>query len=142
MWIMNPVITSSIFIHRRVLDQHGLFFDTRWRILGDKVWTLEMVRRRLNLAVLRHFTSSFADTGENLCLKPDALREGDLVMEMAPAWVRRWRLLLIQLHRLRVLYRGVYWQRPFTYSIYTLAQPDRRSDFHVARPTAVWWTRH
>ncbi len=142
MWIISPVITSSIFIHRRVLDQHGLFFDTRWRVLGDKVWTLEMVRRGLNLAVLRHFTSSFADTGENLCLKPNALREGDLVMEMAPAWVRRWRLPLIQLHRLRLLCRGVHWQRPFTYSIYTLAQPDRRSDFHVSKPTAVWWTRH
>ena len=38
MWVYNPVISSSIFIHRRVLDQHNLFFDTRWRDLGDKVW--------------------------------------------------------------------------------------------------------
>ena len=66
MWIYNPVISSSIFIHRRVLDQHGLFFDTQWRALGDKMWVVEMVRRRLNLRVLRRFTSSFADTGENL----------------------------------------------------------------------------
>jgi hypothetical protein len=92
--------------------------------------------------VLRHFTSSFTDTGENLCLTPDSLREMQLVMAKAPAWVRRFRFLLLQLHRLRALCRGVYWQPPFTYSIYTLAQPERRIDFPVAKPTAVWWTRH
>src|SRR6266581_5952383 len=31
MWVFNPVISSSIFIHRRVLDKHQLFFDTQWR---------------------------------------------------------------------------------------------------------------
>jgi glycosyltransferase involved in cell wall biosynthesis len=142
MWVHNPVISSSIFIHRRVLDQHGLFFDTQWRYLGDKVWTVGMVRRGLNMAVLRRFTSSFADTGENMCLAPNALREMERVMEMAPAWVRRQKRLLHQLHRLRSLCHGLYWQKPFTYSIYTLAQPDRRVDFPVAKPTTIWWTRH
>jgi hypothetical protein len=125
-----------------VLDLHSLFFDARWRDLGDMVWGLEMVRRKLNMAVLRGYTSSFADTGENMCLKPNALREMELVMEMAPAWVRRGRFLLLQLHRLRSLCHGIYWQKPFTYSIYTLGNPDRRVDFHVARPVTIWWTRH
>ena len=142
MRVYNPVITSSIFIHRRVLDQHGLFFDTRWRDVGDIVWTVEMVRRGLKMAVLRRFTSSFTDTGENMNLKSNARREASLVMATAPAWVRRWRFPLLQLHRLRSFCQGVYWQKPFTYSIYTLASPDRRVDFHVARPTAVWWRRH
>jgi glycosyltransferase involved in cell wall biosynthesis len=142
MWVYNPVISSSIFIHRRVLDQHGLFFDTQWRALGDKMWTVEMVRRRLNLKVLRRFTSTFADTGENLCLVPNSLREMQRVMAKAPGWVRRCRFPLLQLHRLRALCRGVYREKPFTYSIYTLASPDRRATFHVARPTAIWWARH
>ena len=142
MWVYNPVISSSIFIHRRVLDRHGLFFDTHWRDLGDKVWTLEMVRRGLNLAILRQFTSSFTDTGENMNLKPNALRERELVMAMAPAWVRRCKLPLLQLHRLRALCQGIYWGKPFAYSIYTLTSPDRRIEFHVSRPTAVWWARH
>ena len=29
MRVYNPVISSSIFIHRRVLDQHGLLFDVQ-----------------------------------------------------------------------------------------------------------------
>ena len=141
-WVYMPVLSSSLFIHRRVLDQHGLFFDTRWRALGDKVWTLEMVRRRLNMAVLRQFTSSFADTGENLCLKPGSLREMKTVMGMAPAWVRCCKWPLRQVHRLRMACHGIYWQKPFTYSIYTPGSPDRRVDFPVAKPTGIWWTRH
>jgi glycosyltransferase involved in cell wall biosynthesis len=141
-WVYIPGMTSSIFIHRRLLDKHGLFFDTRWRALGDKMWIVEMIRRRLKLRVLRSFTSAFTDTGENLSLAPNSVREAQLVMELAPAWVRRCRFLLFQLHRLRSLCRGIYWQKPFAYSIYTLAQPERRSDFRVAKPTAIWWGRH
>jgi glycosyltransferase involved in cell wall biosynthesis len=141
-WIHNPVITSSIFLHRRVLDQHELFFDTRWRDMGDIVWTMEMLRRKLNFAVMRRFTSSFAETGENMNLKPNALQEGEQVMQMAPAWIRRYRFLPLQLHRLRALCHGIYWEKPFNYSIYTLASPDRRVEFRVSKPTAVWWTRH
>ena len=141
MWVYNPVISSSIFIHRRVLDQHNLFFDTRWRDLGDKVWNLDMVRCGLKMAVLRRFTSSFTDTGENMNLKPNALRERELVMEMAPAWVMRCKFLLLRLHRLRALCHGIYWVKPFTYSIYTLASPDQRVAFHVSKPTAVWRAR-
>lgn len=142
MWVYSPVLSSSIFIRRRVLDQHGLFFDTQWRALGDKLWMVELVRRRLNLKVLRRFTSSFTDSGENLCLAPNSLREKQLVMNKAPAWVRCCKFPLLQVHRLRSLCQGVYRQRPFTYSIYTLASPQRRVSFHVSRPAAVWWARH
>jgi glycosyltransferase involved in cell wall biosynthesis len=141
-WFYNPVITSSIFIHRRVLDEHRLFFDPQWRSLGDMVWTMELVRRGLRMAVLRHFTSSFTDTGENMCLAPEAMREVERVMQGEPGWVRRWKWPLQQVHRLRMASHGLYWQKPFTYSLYTLSQPDRRVDFHVARPTSIWWRRH
>jgi hypothetical protein len=66
----------------------------------------------------------------------------ELMLAMAPAWVRRAKYPLHQLHRLRSLCGGIYWQKPFTYSIYTLGQPDRRVDFPVAKPTTIWWTRH
>jgi hypothetical protein len=100
-----------------------------------------MVRCGLKMAVLRCFTSSFTDTGENMNLKPNALRERELVMEMAPAWVLRCKFLLLRLHRLRALCHGIYWVKPFTYSIYTLASPDQRVAFHVPKPTAVWRAR-
>lgn len=142
MWIYTPVITSSTFMRRRVLDEHKIFFDTKWRDLGDFFWQEEVMRRRLNVGFLRHFTSSFTDTGENMNLKPNAIREKEKKLEMYPAWVRRFQWPLFQLHRARMVLRGIYWQTPFTYSIYTPSSPTARVDFRVEKPTAVWWTRH
>ena len=142
MWVFNPVISSSIFIRRRVLDEHGLFFDTKWRDLGDKMWTIDFVRKKLKMAVLRYYTSAFTDTGENMNLKPNALREREEVMKLAPAWVRRFKWPLLQTHRVRSLCSGVYREKPLKYSVYTLASPTRRVEFSVAKPTCIWWTRH
>jgi len=142
MWVFNPVISSSIFIHRRVLDQHDLFFDTQWRALGDKMWTIGMARKGLRMAVLRRYTSTFADTGENMCLKPAAVREQQRVMQMAPAWVQRWRALLLQAHRARAVCHGLYWERPLRYSVFTLASPEQRVSFDVKKPTGIWRSRH
>ena len=30
-WFRFPVLTSSLFIRRRVIYERGIFFDTRWR---------------------------------------------------------------------------------------------------------------
>lgn len=142
MWVYNPVISSSIFIHRRVLDEHGLFFDTKWRDLGDKVWTIAFVQKKLRMKVLRRYTSVFTDTGENMNLKPNAIRERQEVMEMAPGWVRRFRWALLQAHRVRAAANGLYSEKPLRYSIYTQASPEQRVEFFVPKPTGVWRTRH
>ncbi|HVV00027.1 MAG TPA: glycosyltransferase [Verrucomicrobiae bacterium] len=142
MWVYNPVISSSIFIHRRVLDEHGLFFDTKWRALGDKMWTIEFVRQRLKMAVLRRYTSLFTDTGENMALQPKAMAEAREIMGMAPAWVQRFRRPLLQAHRIRAVVHGLYWEKPLSYEAYTLANPERRVHFEVPKPTGIWRNRH
>ena len=142
MWVYNPVISSSIFIHKRVLARHNLYFDTKWKDLGDKMWTIEFVRRNLNMKVLRTYTSAFTDTGENMNLKPNAIKERQLVMDLAPAWVRRWRVALLFAHRIRAACRGIYTESPFRYSLYTQASPEKRVEFFVPRPTGIWRTRH
>jgi glycosyltransferase involved in cell wall biosynthesis len=141
-WVFNPVITSSIFLHRRVLDKYGLFFDTKWRDLGDKVWNIEFLEKGLKMVVLRHYTSVFTDTGDNMNLKPNANREREVLMKMAPKWVQRFRPLLLFSHRIRAVCHGLYWDKPFSYEIYTRKSPGRRVSFHVAKPTGIWKTRH
>src|SRR5262245_27427344 len=86
-WVRFSVLTCALFIRRRLLDQ-GLFFDTQWRDLGDFFWVLEAVRRGVRMAVLPRITSVFADTGENMNLKPNALRERRMKYEMTPRWLR------------------------------------------------------
>jgi glycosyltransferase involved in cell wall biosynthesis len=140
-WFRFPALTSSIFIRRRVIQERGIFFDTRWRDLGDLHWVLALLKNGVPMAVFDRFTSTFADTGENLSLKPNAIREKAETLDMAPTWARLLRPALIAHHRLRRIAAGHFLLKPMKYSIYTMESPDRRVEFDVPRPTAVWWNR-
>jgi hypothetical protein len=101
-------------------------------------WVLVTVKRGVRMAVLPRFTSEFADTGENLCLTPRALEERQKKWQMALGWVKRLQLLFIVLYRLRLAARESLLQKPFEYSLYTLARPNERVSRHAARPTSFW----
>jgi glycosyltransferase involved in cell wall biosynthesis len=140
-WFRFPVLTSSVFIRRRVIHERGLFFDTRWRDLGDFHWVLALMKNRVPMTVCDSFTSVFADTGENMNLKPNAIREKAETDKMIPGWVRSLKPVWIAHHRLRRLAAGHFSLNPTSYSIYTLQNPEQRVRFDVPRPTAVWWNR-
>jgi glycosyltransferase involved in cell wall biosynthesis len=140
-WFRFPILTSSIFIRRRVIAERGIFFDTQWRDLGDFHWMLALMKNKVPMAVCNSFTSAFADTGENMNLKPNAVREKRETDAMIPGWVRALKPVWIAHHRLRRLVAGHFSLKPMSYSIYTLQSPERRVRFDVAKPTAVWWNR-
>jgi glycosyltransferase involved in cell wall biosynthesis len=141
-WLHCPTITSSVFFHRRVLDQHGHFYDTKWRDVADFYWMMGAAQRGFRFATLDRFTSVFADTGDNMNLKPNALRERGERLNRMPGWVRRFSLPLLQVQRARLFMAGAYSQKPFTYSLYTRVNPEQRTDIFVAKPTTIWWDRH
>jgi len=140
-WYRFPVLTSSVFLRRRVIHERGIFFDTRWRDLGDIHWIMALMKNRVPMAVCDQFTSVFADTGENMNLKPNAIREKAETAAMMPRWVDLLKPVWIGHHRLRRLMAGHFSLKPMSYSIYTLESPDRRVSFDVAKPTGVWWNR-
>ncbi len=140
-WFRFPVLTSSIFIRRRVIHERGLFFDTQWRDLGDFHWILALMKNNVPMAVCESFTSIFADTGENMNLKPNAIREKAETSAMTPGWVRMLKPVWIAQHRLRRLAAGHYSLKPTSYSLYTMQSPARRVQIDVPKPTAVWWNR-
>lgn len=140
-WFRFPVLTSSIFIRRKVIHERGIFFDTKWRDLGDFHWVLAMMKARVPMAVSDEFTSIFADTGENMNLKPNAIREKAETDAMIPGWVKATKPLWILQHRLRRLARGHFHLQPTSYALYTKASPAQRVTVEVAKPTAVWWNR-
>ncbi|MGC3961139.1 MAG: glycosyltransferase family 2 protein [Verrucomicrobiota bacterium] len=140
-YTQNPTITSSIFFRRRVVTEEQLFFDTQWRIVGDAVWIREAQRRRLKMAVLRRYTSTFTDSGANLDLTPKAREESDRLRSLRPRWAEWLDAPLRMIGRLRRLLNGTYHQRPFGYEIYTQTNPAQRVGFHVAHPTCVWYSR-
>jgi glycosyltransferase involved in cell wall biosynthesis len=136
-----PTITSSLFFHRRVIDEHGLFFDPSYRVVADAVWMRKSLEKNLRMAVLRQYTSAFTETGCNLDLSPAAAEESARLRGCNPGWSKSLQLPLRALATLRRLLHGTYHQKPFSYQIFTLAAPERRTKFHVEKPTCIWWSR-
>ena len=132
------VFTAATFFRRSLLEKHSLFFDDAWRATGDAVWVLELLRKKIKMALLRRFVSTTTDTGENLILRPDAVAEQIRLRESASAWVQKLAPLWVLEFRLRRLLAGVYWPRPLSYSIYTNESRAERQTFRVEKPTFVW----
>ncbi len=140
-WFRFPMLTSSIFIRRKVIAERQLFFDTKWRDLGDFHWVLALMKAKVPIASSNVFTSVFADTGENMNLKPNAIREAKETKLMIPSWLRLFRPIWIVNHRLRRLLAGHFSLKATSYEIYTKLSPTNRVRFDVPKPTAVWWNR-
>ena len=140
-WYRFRVLTSSVFIRRKVIHERGIFFDTRWRDLGDFHWTMALMQNHVPMAVCDSIVATFTDTGENMNLKPNAVREKEETLAMAPAWIRQLKPVWIFNHRLRRLAAGHFRLQPMSYEIYTLESQERRVRFDVAKPTSVWWSR-
>jgi hypothetical protein len=94
------------------------------------------------MCVLQRFTSAFTETGENMNLKPNAVRERQVKARMMPAWIKLMTPAFVAHHRLRMLISGAYAQAPFDYSLYTFASPNLRVLHQVSKPTARWPGRH
>ena len=93
------------------------------------------------MAHLPHLLSTFTDSGDNLGLSRVADQEARLIQSRFPRWWTRARLIWATIHRIRRWRAGYYRPQPVRYAIYTLAQPDRRTEFHVSSPHFLWSKR-
>jgi hypothetical protein len=138
-WVAHlATFTCATFFRRSVIFDRGLFFDARLKIAGDGEWMVRLLQQRVSLAVLRRFTSVFTFTGENLGGGAAARREARALSDSAPLWARRLKGLLVLHHRVRRMLGGIYFQKPFAYSLYTSESPAQRVEHQVARPKFKW----
>jgi len=131
-------LTCSMFFRRSVIDKHKLFFSDAYRDLGDVDWVVRAIQQRIPMKHMRHYTSIFAETGDNMNLKPNAMRERKIVADQAPFWARKGKPLVEKAYQVSRFLQGGYFQKPLSYSIYTRASPDKRVTFNVAKPTPFW----
>jgi glycosyltransferase involved in cell wall biosynthesis len=131
-------LTCSTFFRRTVLDKHQLYFRPEYRELGDAAWVVEARQKRIPVKVFRHYTSVFTETGHNIGLLPNSVRERKLFADRAPLWVRKGHKVIKKVHQVRRFFQGGYFQKPFSYSIYTPGDSAQRKIFHVAKPTPFW----
>lgn len=127
--------SCGMFFRRRLVEPGGFYFDPTYRCGGDGEWMVRLLRAGVRMGALRRFTSVFTWTGANLGRQPVWREEWRRLRSTAPAWMRLLSPLLVVHHRLRRLLDGSYHQRPFSFALYTLADPTRRVVREVARPT-------
>lgn len=137
-WFSLSALTASIFLRRRVIQDRGLLFDTRWRALADLHWVKALLDNKVPMVVMRRLTSTFANTSENLSWKPVARREAAETLAMSPWWVRMLQPIWLAYYRLRRVSAGHFWLKPTSYSIYTPESPGQRVRFEVLKPTGIW----
>lgn len=130
-------LTAATFFRQRVIAA-GHFFDPRYRCAGDAEWMLRLMRAGVKMGIIGGNTSVFTHTGGNLSRTARMKEEAERLAAGAPALARRLRWLVLLHHWARRLAGGVYFQTPFSYSLYTQASPDRRVEHRVERPT-FWW---
>jgi len=138
-WVSHlAAFTCGTFFRRRIITDLGLFFDSRMRVAGDAEWMLRLLRQRVRMAVLRRFTSSFTLTGANLGTTPEGRKEAIKLFDSAPPLARALKPWFVLHHRLRRMLNGIYFQRPFSYAIYSVKSPETRVVHQVERPRSRW----
>lgn len=141
LWVAHlPTFTCATFFRRKIIEEDGIFFNPKFRVVGDGEWMLRLLQHRIPMAVLRQFTSAFTMTGANLGGGEEARREARELARSAPLWARKLKWLLVLQHRLRRLAGGVYFQPPFSYAIYDRSSGGQRVTHAVTRPVCRWKT--
>jgi glycosyltransferase involved in cell wall biosynthesis len=131
-------LTAVTFIRRRALEERQLWFNSDFRDAGDQDWALRLVRAGVKTAVLPELLSVFTETGTNMGLGANTLRERRAFHASAPLWARALSLPALVHFRLRRWRAGHYRCHPHDYSIFTAASPRRRQLFRATNPTFRW----
>jgi len=133
-WVSDNLSTSScgVFFRRSLIEKRGLFFDERYKDLGDVVWMLKLIDQRVPMTLVSAFTSVFTETGQNMGQGANVQRERAGLVAAAPVWARCARPLIVLRYRLCRLLAGHYFQKPFCYSVYTLASSAARVTMNTA----------
>ena len=134
-------LTAATFFRRKILEHEDLYFDPTWTSVGDAVWMLTLLSRRIRMDVTKTYLSAFVDSETNLNLTAGSRREIRALRMSAPRWAQTLSPVWVAAHRIRRLLNGHYRPRPFFYDIYTRLTPSRRVHFDVDKPTGQWLTR-
>src|SRR5205807_7093676 len=115
----------ATFFRRSLLDR-GLFFDPKWKVIGDQVWMEQLLLANVRMATLGEPLAVFTFTGQNLG-STKASQEEAIRQRGGNSLTVRWRKLTTVIsHRIRKLFAGAYRPRRIDIKIYTLDSPSVR----------------
>lgn len=131
------IFSASTFFRRSVVAR-GLLFDPAWRIVGDSIWVLSVLRANLKGKLMRHRLAAFAYSSDNLSQQPNASEESQRLRAMATLPMRLFAPLTLAYLRFQRLLLGGYSIKPHSYRIFTRDNPNCRWKFQVLKPTHRW----
>jgi len=131
-------LTCATFFRASLL-QKDLFFNEKWKIIGDAEWMVRCLDRGVRMSLIPAPLSVFAFTGKNLS-DDSHHAEGEKARWQAaadapPRWLK-WPAILH--HRTLKFLAGAYRRRDLEYRIYTLNSPATRQTF-TARSLGSKW---
>lgn len=136
-----PNFTCAMFFRRRMVDVEGAWFSSCWRDCADALWVMERLKRGTLLGRIMDFTTAFTDTGANMNLSPNAIREARKIRESAPAVWRWLKPLWVAMHWLGKLLDGAYWPQPLRYALHIADSEKARTTFFANSPSPFWIRR-
>lgn len=136
-----PNFTCAMFFRRTLLEAQAAWFDSHLRDCADALWVMDRLRNTTSIILSMDFTTAFTDTGANMNLSPNAIREAREIRQSAPLIWRWLKPLLLLRHWLGKLLDGAYWPKPIAYSIYTESFPARRKKFFEKHASPFWVQR-
>jgi glycosyltransferase involved in cell wall biosynthesis len=134
------IFSAGTFFRRSVVAR-GLVFDPAWRVVGDSIWVLSVLRANLKGKLIRHRLAAFAYSSDNLSQQPYASEESQRLRAMATLPMRLFAPLTLAYLRFQRLLLGGYSIKPHSYRIFTRVNPNCRWKFQVLKPTHRWPSR-
>ena len=120
--------TATTFQRIAVTKDKGVFFDTQWKNIGDKVWYNDLHKAGCSFGVLHEFTSVFTDTGENLNWTAQGREEGVLYINRYLPELRGNLQMLQRLSRFNSVRRAVlemFCKKPSVFLLYRSSEAER-----------------
>jgi len=132
--------TATTFQRAVVVKEKNVFFDTKWKNIGDKAWYNDLHRAGCRFGMCHEFVSVFSDTGENLNWMEQGRTEGLKYMdEFLPFMRKRMGLLkfLSRYNTLRRIVKERVHAPPRSYELYLCGSKPRIVK-NISKPSALW----
>lgn len=133
-------MTTTTFQRASVVRDKQVLFDTSWRNIGDMVWYNALHRAGVHFVVCNELVSVFTDTGVNLNLTEEAVRERKRYADEFLHGSYFFTLLISKFYSLRRFLKEFYLKSPTEYAFFWNNLPKREIR-SIERPTGLWHRR-
>lgn len=132
------IYTASTFFRRKAIVDRSLLFDREWKVIGDSVWILSLLRAGANMSSTRQRLSSFVYSRDSLSSAALAGDERRRLRKRAGILGRSLAPIIVTVFRIKRAFSGGYRLIACPYSIYTGDSTKHRKEFTVSAPTHRW----